>query len=68
MVDWDALGFWCREPFYLQSDSWSLTVIAISPVFIHIPMNAPSGPTPIVIRRGCTSEKGADPPLGRYGE
>ncbi|MCX7414957.1 MAG: hypothetical protein NTY25_00470 [Planctomycetia bacterium] len=21
-VDWDALGFGCREPFYLQSDSW----------------------------------------------
>jgi len=22
-VDWDALGFGCREPFYLQSDSQS---------------------------------------------
>ena len=24
-VDWDALGFGCREPFYLQSDSQSDT-------------------------------------------
>ena len=23
VVDWDALGFGCREPFYLQSDSQS---------------------------------------------
>ena len=22
-VDWDALGFGCREPFYLQSDTQS---------------------------------------------
>ena len=29
-VDWDALGFGCREPFYLQGDSWSLTVIGTS--------------------------------------
>ena len=29
-VDWDALGFGCREPFYLQSDSCSLTVIGTS--------------------------------------
>ncbi len=25
VVDWDALGFGCREPFYLQSDSQSDT-------------------------------------------
>jgi len=24
-VDWDSLGFGCREPFYLQSDSQSDT-------------------------------------------
>jgi hypothetical protein len=23
VVDWDALGFGCREPFYLQSDTQS---------------------------------------------
>ena len=62
------VGFGCREPFYLQRDTCSLTVIAIPPVFIHIPMKAPSGPTPIDMRRGCTSEKGADPPPRRYGE
>jgi hypothetical protein len=38
---------------------------AVDSVFIHIPMNAPSGPTPIDMRRGCTSEKGADPPPRR---
>ena len=25
VVDWDSLGFGCREPFYLQSDSQSDT-------------------------------------------
>ena len=38
---------------------------AVDSVLIHIPMNALSGPTPIDMRRGCTSEKGADPPPRR---
>lgn|GEM_PF-5067068 len=28
----------------------------------YMPINTPIGPTPIVMRRGLTSEKGGDPP------